>query len=340
MNMPNFFKICVFLFFHIFISCNSNRLKVDISDVPEQKIEVSRLDRDLFTFNTVKPENFHFSMVKKYGSFYSNFITNIVNVGDQRDSVNVVLKKFVTDKDILGSYHEIQQKYTDEKMLSLANQLSTAMRYFKFHFPNNPSPKRYVSFISGFNYNIAPQDSVLGFGLDMYLGEQSKYYSMLQWPKYKVHQMSEAYLVSDCMKGWIMYSFETNEPVNNLLSYMIRMGKIFYCLDAVLPELEDSVKIGYTKEQLKYCTNYEQNIWAYFTQKDRLFKTDMKELADYSSDGPFTAAISKECPPRIAAWVGWQIVRSYMNKNENVSLQELVNEKDINKILNQSKYKP
>jgi hypothetical protein len=39
-------------------------------------------------------------------------------------------------------------------------------------------------------------------------------------------------------------------------------------------------------------------------------------------------------------WVGLQIVRSYMKNNDEVTLAELMNEKNPQKILNKSKYRP
>ena len=340
MYIGNRLKIsCIILWFFI-ASCSGDRLDVDLSNTPQPKITVLRMDKDFFAIDTNQFSKSQQAMIEKYREFYFNFLANIVNLGGSSDSIQVMIKNFIADKDIYNSYQEVQKQYTEEKIKKIETDLSTSFRYFNYHFPKAKTPKKFISFISGFNYNITPQDSVLGFGLEMYLGENCKFYEMLQWPKYKTRQMSSEYLVSDCMKGWIMFSFEENEPVTNLLSYMIRMGKIYYAMDAVLREVPDSIKIGYTQEQMTYCEKYEKNVWAFFVQKERLFKTDMKELADYSSEGPFTAAISKDCPPRIASWIGWQIVRSYMEKNDKVSLEELMNEKDNNRILNMSKYKP
>jgi hypothetical protein len=39
-------------------------------------------------------------------------------------------------------------------------------------------------------------------------------------------------------------------------------------------------------------------------------------------------------------WVGWQIVRKYMQENKDVTLQQLMAQKDAQYILNGSKYKP
>jgi uncharacterized protein YjaZ len=39
-------------------------------------------------------------------------------------------------------------------------------------------------------------------------------------------------------------------------------------------------------------------------------------------------------------WVGWQIVKSYMKSNKEVTLSDLMNEIDAQKILSKSKYRP
>ena len=58
------------------------------------------------------------------------------------------------------------------------------------------------------------------------------------------------------------------------------------------------------------------------------------------NDGPFTAEITQDSPGRLGLWVGWRIVESYMRNNKGVTLHELINENDAQKILEQSFYKP
>jgi uncharacterized protein YjaZ len=52
----------------------------------------------------------------------------------------------------------------------------------------------------------------------------------------------------------------------------------------------------------------------------------------------FYLEIDNESPGRVGAWIGWQIVRSYMKNNE-VSLKQLL-VMDATEIFNNSKYKP
>jgi hypothetical protein len=47
-----------------------------------------------------------------------------------------------------------------------------------------------------------------------------------------------------------------------------------------------------------------------------------------------------ESAPKLGVWVGWQMVKRYMQENKGISLQQLMAEKDPQKILNMSKYKP
>jgi len=322
------------------LSCENNRLDVDVSGVNIKKVEVLRLDKDIFAMDTTKIASYSPEMIKKYGNFYSTFVFGILNPGDVKDSAYKAISEFIQHPDMKEMNKNVNDIYNEDEIRRIESELNTSFTYFNYHFPKKPLPKKVVAFQSGFNYNITTSDSTLGIGLEMYLGGNNKFYKMLQWPNYKVNQLSKEYLVSDAMKGWIINSFDNNEPVNNLLSHMIFYGKLYYCMDAVLPTTPDSIKIGYTTNQIAYCEKFEKKLWAYFTEKERLYKNDLKEVAEYTAEGPFTSAISKECPPRIAMWVGWQIVRSYMNRNEKVSLEELMRTSDAQIILSKAKYKP
>jgi len=326
----------------LFMGCSSNRLKdVDVSNVKLEPVKILRLDEDIYA---TPPDSFRAvskKMADKYHNFYMDFIFSIVNHGEEKDSVFKALKLFVTDADMKQVHNMVAQAYPPAEIKRMEDELTLAFKYFKYHFPQTQTPKQFVSFISGFNCNFTTNiDSTLGISLDMYMGAKNKYYEMLQLPRYKVRCLTKDYIVPDAMRAWIIQSFDKNETQSNLLNYMMFYGKIYYALDAVLPDVADSIKIGYTSVQMDYCAQYKKNIWAHFLEQDRLFKNDLKELAPYVSEGPFTSAISKQCPPRIAMYIGWQIVRAYMNKNPDVTLQQLMDEKDSQKILSKSKYKP
>ena len=111
-------------------------------------------------------------------------------------------------------------------------------------------------------------------------------------------------------------------------------------MDALLPEVSDTLKIGYSAKQLEWCKASEFNMWAYIIEQKMLYSNDMNELIKFTHEGPFTAAFGKDSPGRTGNWLGWQIVRAYMNHHPEVTLQQLMDETDTQKIFTQSKYKP
>ena len=71
-----------------------------------------------------------------------------------------------------------------------------------------------------------------------------------------------------------------------------------------------------------------------------LFSSDMRLINSYLDEAPFTAPVSQDSPGRVGTWIGWQIVNSYMKKNNNVSLRQLANENNYQLLLQKSDYRP
>jgi uncharacterized protein YjaZ len=65
-------------------------------------------------------------------------------------------------------------------------------------------------------------------------------------------------------------------------------------------------------------------------------------LRDFTNDGPFTTAkdFGNGTAPRIGSYIGWRIVKQYMEKNPKITLAQLLKLVDADDILTKSKYKP
>ena len=124
------------------------------------------------------------------------------------------------------------------------------------------------------------------------------------------------------------------------IDHIVYEGKILYFFDAMLPDTPDSIKIKYSPSQIEWCYKNESNVWSYIIENKILYSTDHKILTKMCSDGPFTSFFSKQSPARVGNWVGWQIVRSYMENNKKITLNELFTNQDGQDILMKSKYKP
>jgi hypothetical protein len=120
---------------------------------------------------------------------------------------------------------------------------------------------------------------------------------------------------------------------------MIYYGKQLYFLDAVMPSLHDSIKLRYTDDQLLWADENHGNIWTFFIENQLLYSSETALIKKLVTDAPFTAQFSKRSPGRILWFIGFQIVRSYMENND-IDLPELMKLSDSQQLLASSKYKP
>lgn len=320
----------------LLIACSPNRLDVDVSAVKIDEVKIDRLEQDLFSSKPVNKDLTE-QLQKKYGNFYFGFL-NVINGHDVPDSAALTsLQQFTRDSAMKGAFKDCQAVFPN--LNDVQTDLTGVFKHFRYYFPNRPLP-RVFSCMSGFNINFTWVDSTVGIALEMYLGKNNKFYQMIQFPKYKTATMSKEYLASDFTRAWMTTYFPKVENRKDFLAEIIYNGKLLYLTDALLPDVSDTIKIGYSKKHLDWCKRNEYNMWAYFVQKKVLYVSDPTEIVKYTGEGPFTAAFNKESPSRVGIWIGWQIVRSFMNNNPKVSLEDLVNEKDAQIILARSKYKP
>ena len=221
---------------------------------------------------------------------------------------------------------------------SLQEALNTGFSRLHFLYPEWEIPTLYL-FVSGFNSSVMYYENIMGVGVDMYLGSDYPYYNQVVYD-YQKQTMRKACVAGDVLSMYLAYHISYNSKYNRLLEQMIFRGKQLFLLAQLLPNEPAWEVIGYSKEQWDWCEQYEQAIWNRIMQKRDLFKTESNVLSSYMNDGPFTAEVTQDSPGRLGVWVGWRIVDSYMRNNKDVTLRELMNENDAQKILEQSYYKP
>ena len=233
-------------------------------------------------------------------------------------------------------YTEVQKKYSNFEPVQ--KELETLFKYIKYYFPQTKTPK-VITVISEMDYNnkVIYADSLVIISLELYLGKDHKFY---QFPNYLKQNFGQKQILPD-----VVSSFSTQKipPVSdkNLLGQMIYFGKQLYLKDLLLPDYNDADKMGYTPEQVKWCQENESYMWRYFIENELLYSNDQKLNNRFINPAPFSKfylEIDNESPGRVGAWIGWQIVRSYMKNNE-VSLQNML-KMNAKEIFKKSKYKP
>jgi gliding motility-associated lipoprotein GldB len=329
------FFLCALTIF----SCKQNN-KPDVSGI-KIDIKIQRFEQDLYQFRAKSPQEADALLAKKYGAFYRDFIAQMV--GTPNLTAIEVLENLYKGKAYADLQHEVDSVYP--KLNKVEEELTETFKYIRYYYPKVKTP-RFISFLSGFAYQIPIGENYMGIGLDMFLGKDSKFYPALvkSIPRYQSKRFEPSYIVPRVTEEFAKEElFKPNEEDQTLLSQMIYQGKILYFMDQVLPEsVGDTIKIGYSGRQLAWSKQFEGNIWGVLLENDLLYQTDFRKIQVYITDGPFTAGLGdrSESAPKLGVWLGWQIVNKYMAENPGITLQQLMDDNDAQKILTKSKYKP
>lgn len=322
----------------IFTSCKHNRLKVDISEI-KNNIEVVHFGDELFTADTTDLKTSITDLNNKYPDFFNLFTYRIIRIGGiSDDNFFDLFHQFLSDTMILNVNKMVQEEFVDFNKTE--KKLNKEFKYYQYHFPDKTLPTIYV-YTSGFNQSVVTAQNIIGISLDKYLGRDCQYYKMLKsTPEYKVLNMHKEKIPSDVAYAWGASEFELSNNGTTLLDNMIYQGKLMYFVDALLPDEEDSLKIGYTSAQIKWCRNNEAQMWSQLIERKMLFSNKRMDIIRYINPAPSTNGFPQESPGRTGIWLGWQIVRKYMDKFPDTTLGELMKNNDYQKILNDSEYFP
>ena len=335
-RLKQLFYIIIMLF--ALMGCKPNALKVDISGI-RNDIKIVRFDKELFNIKDNDTINSMLTLSQDYPEFFDLFTYKVIQIGGIGDEYFMdAMKLFINDTMILNAKSLVDTEFSD--FPNTEEQLNTTFKYFKYHFPGKEVPTIYT-YISGFNQSVVTAENMIGISLDKYLGRDCKYYRMLNsTPQYKILNMHKDKIVSDVAYAWGITEFENTGKATTLLDNMIYHGKLMYFVDALLPEMDDSLKIGYTGLQIDWCKRNEAQMWSQLIEYKMLYSNKRMDIIRYINNSPTTSGFPLESPGRTGVWIGWQIVREYMNKFPETTLPELMQNNDYQQILNDSKYFP
>ncbi len=337
MNKKVFVSIFLLACACFFFSCRENQKPPDIGNI-HVNLRFLRFEQDLFKsdFENLKDNVAFFQ--KKYGEFLDIFNYKIIHIGDSNNpSYPDLLKGFVTDYNMNQVYKALNATFNNTDSLKI--QLTDMFRYFKCYFPEMPVPV-VITYLSGFNQTIVTSDTILGIGLDKYLGSKCEFYNLLDIPFYSRYNMNKAKIPSDCARAWAVTQFPMGDSVSNLLANILYQGKVLYFTKALLPMEADTLIMGISASKLKWCKGYEEKMWTYLVENKLLFKTDYLTINKFIGEGPFTKDFGKSSPAKAAVWIGWQIINNYMKHNPDIGLKALMKDNDYQNILRLSRYKP
>ena len=322
--------------------CGGSKPRIpDVSHIPIN-VTIHRFDKDFFRIDTNNGLQGIKLLDNTYPNFVPTYIQQIMNFGPLSDTNRLLqpqLVSFLTNKDFRALQDSVEVHFKDVRPLE--KELTRTFRLTKYYLPYFKAP-RVITFMSAIgNYGAVTIDSIVGIGLDMYMGAEFPVYRLLpDYPDYIIKKFTPAYITVNVMKVLSQHYFPQHKDGSKLVEYFMDLGVQQYFLEKVLPETPEYIRLGYTKEQLDFCNESEEMIWQYFVQNKLLFTTDWQEVTRYVGEGPSTQGLPKEVPGQIGAFVGYRIVQQFMKKHPDMTLEKLVNTQNVLGIFNETKYRP
>jgi hypothetical protein len=335
-------KIAVLLLISLSLfACKKKKGIPDVSDI-KVEIPIERFDQSFFSIDTNNIPAGLSKLSQEHPEFYGDFMQEILGVSGAYTDTNTIL----VTKEILRSYtivfNSIQSEY--KKTGWLQKELEKAFQFVKYYFPDYKTGKA-VLFLGPFDApGVATTASGLAIGLQLFAGKDFSIYQVPEvlelFPLYISRRFSKEYITASCMKAVILELFPDQSGAKPLVEQMIDKGKQWYLLDKFLPTTADSIKTGFTKAQLDWCTRNEGMIWSEIIKTTDLNSINPMDIQTYIGEAPFTQGFNPEnSPGNLGQWIGWQIVKKFVSKNPNMKPEEVMRS-DARKILEEAKYKP
>ena len=313
-------KVTCVLFFLILLSCNSeNKMKAEIEKTVVA-LDIVRFDR---AFAEATPDDLP-NLRKQYPYLFP--APDSVWIAKMQDSLQRVLFK------------EVGVVFEDSNSLDV--ELTHLFKHIQYYFPEQEAPK--VLMVTNdvrYNDRIIFADSLLFISLDNYLGSDHEFYGGFQ--TYISKGLDKKYIISDVVSAFAKKVIPRPRD-KTFLARMIYFGKELYLKDVLIPSETDAIKIGYDQAELDWAKANEEPIWRNFIEQEHLYSTsnDLNlRFLDLTPFSKFGLELDNESPGRLGRYIGWQIVRSFMKRNDNISLKQLLTIPET-EIFKKSNYKP
>lgn len=329
-------------------SCKSATDAPDVSGI-QISLDVERFDSSFFSIDTMRLLEELEKVQKNHPVFYQTYMEYILgvpaNLGtidpQTQSDVQQVLHFFFQGYRPL--YDTLLRTYTDVNDIDEA--VKQGLRYVRYYFPRYELPKKLTFYIGPFDAPGATLTSEeMAIGLQLFAGPDFAFYGSDQgralFPEYISRRFKREYIPVNCMKLLVEDLCPDTIRTKPLIDYMIRRGREAWLLDQFLPQTADSLKLGYTEKQLKWCEANEALIWSYMLRNVDLQSIEPDVRNNFLGEAPFTAGLDQDnSPGNLGTWIGRQIVRAYIKKFPKTTPAELIKLRP-DKILEAAAYKP
>ena len=305
----------------IFFSCESNRLQVDI---PESNLEIDFIYADETLKKLSKADLIEKNEIflKQFDPIYTFEWQNNLRINNQ-DSISVKTYQFYQSDYIRAL--EVEKTKLIPQVKNKEKDVNRVFNFYRYYFPQKTVPREIIYMNKLFS-NINCSDSAITVALESYLNPALEVIQSIpnnQLYKWQREKMELEYLPRDILSNWIQVQlFE--ELDKSLAAHIVQAGKILYLVNATFPYRSEQYILRYSNSDYDWAKQNEFSAWEFLVREELLFKNNMRDKANWLNDGPTTLGLSKESPDRMGQYLGYKMVKKFMQENKEVSLTDLL----------------
>ena len=251
-----------------------------------------------------------------------------------KNEVIEVFSKMYKNEEFRNLCADVNKEFDDLEFFK--KELTYAFKCLKFYYKDFKIPTVYT-IVSGFGTDLYVDENIVIVSLEYFLLDKSK------WKSKKPQYIAETYIPKSLATKIILEIVGRLVKYDNenktMLNHMLRFGRVAYFCRAVLPKVSEEIILEYTKKNFDYLTEVENVVWDFLKKNQYLYSDNYIVIRSFVGKSPFTQEISMECPGNIGGFIGYRIIKSFMNHNQ-CELKELLENSDVQYFFNKSQYNP
>lgn len=327
----------------LFFACQDKKAP-DVHHI-KANIEIIRTENKVLS---IKSPTDISALKESHPAFYNIYFPEVLSINNvnNSDSLYSDLSGLLKDTLILRLFNQVQNKFAD--VSSIKDDAQKMYQYLQYYFTQQISVPNIYTFISEYGYQafIFQDDNGkdgIGIGLDMFLSPDIDYKSInpdnTNFSSYITRTWNRDHIVPKIADLQIT-ELIGNASGHKMLDQMIHNGKALYIKKLILPNMQDSLIFEYSGVQLQWCHDNELQMWSFFLDQKLFYESNPVKIGKYINPSPNSPDMPADSPGRTANFIGYKIVKAYMDKFPETTLPELIAFKDSQELMEKSRYKP
>ena len=278
-------------------------------------VKIKRMDIEIYRYPSMTADK-QTSFNAEMESGISALLT-MLNMGHPDDSAYM---KYENSEAVKMFTPEVEEVFSD--IADLENVLGGVKQNMKKELPHINMCEIY-SIVSPYKQSIYIADSTMLLVLNHYLGAEHKAYDGFE--EYIKKTKQAKYIPYDIVEATIG-TFNPYETTGDemVLSKMLFAGAIVEAKMRIVPEASLSLALGYDEKELEWVEDNQQQLWNALVSKELLYSTSYMDINQLLSLTPCSSILHQQAPGRVGRYLGYKIIRAYLEKNPSTTLSQLL----------------